>query len=84
MPRTKKKRHVIIRSLRLSGLTYAEVRNMGFDVSKHLWHTCLDESERNLGRIRIKGNILLYLNLIILKVVGLLLTTLRRKRSMPF
>ena len=45
----KSARHYIIRPFRNAGLTYNEVRKLGFKVSYDLWKNCLNEEERNLG-----------------------------------
>ncbi|CAF0947063.1 unnamed protein product [Brachionus calyciflorus] len=44
-----KERHHFVRPLKDSGLKYAEVRRLGYSVSKHLWETCIDRNKRNKG-----------------------------------
>jgi hypothetical protein len=49
-----KKRHHIIRPLRLAGITKREVNELGFRCGKKLWKSCLNRNERNLaGRPRL-------------------------------
>lgn len=44
-----KERHNLIRPLRNGGLSFEEVRELGFKVSKHLWHKSLENVKRNIG-----------------------------------
>lgn len=44
-----KERHNFIRPLKKSELAYSEIRKIGFPVSKSLWETCDDLTERNKG-----------------------------------
>jgi hypothetical protein len=46
-----KKRHHIMRSLKKANLNFAEVRRLGYPVSRHLWRQCGNRSERNLGKL---------------------------------
>jgi hypothetical protein len=44
-----KNKHHFIRPLRLAGLKFAEVKQLGFEVGTFLWQSCLDDSDRHLG-----------------------------------
>ena len=46
---SQKKRHNIIRPLKMAGIEFKQVRKLGFKVSKKLWQGCDDKSIRNPG-----------------------------------
>ena len=44
-----KNKHHFIRPLRRAEMSLNDVKNIGFNCSKGLWKSCLNECERNLG-----------------------------------
>jgi hypothetical protein len=44
-----KKRHNLMRPLRNAKFKRAQIRRMGYPVSKNLWRTCINPEKRNLG-----------------------------------
>jgi len=66
-----KERHTIIRPIKKAGFTYSESRNLGFNISKKLWRTCLNENPRNLGEyIVFQHELFIPLKFLILKNKG--------------
>ncbi len=47
--RSKRKIGYVIRPLKMSGLTFKNVRKLGYNVSRDLWKTCSDMNQRNGG-----------------------------------
>ena len=45
-----KERHKFVKPIRDSGLNYSDIRELGYPISRYLWDTCENSSERNKGK----------------------------------
>ena len=64
-----------MRPLKNANFNYAEVRRLGYPVSRHLWRHCGNRSERNLGEFNNFYFILLYFKFEFLKGGSLKIST---------
>ena len=44
-----KEKHPFARAIQNAGISRQEARELGFNIGKFLWRTCLDSSKRDVG-----------------------------------
>ena len=47
-----KEKHTYLYPIRAAGISYSHSKELGFKSTYKLWNNCLDQSKRNMGKIK--------------------------------